>query len=1605
MDESFFDGILDPIDPETDLEVVKQIGEGGYSIVNLYRFKDRPDKLIIGKKYKQLSSDTCFYFWNEIAFILSLDHPNIIKCVGYYISKDSEEDEGKKNYFIFLEYISCKYNDTEISDLNSFIQYINPNNIHPRSSNLENTDLEITFEEKDFNSPKSFYFRLFFFYKLVKIVQFLHENDIVHCDLKPHNVLVRSNPSSEIIEPVLTDFGTTKFYHPLQNSQYSLSLSTDKYAAKELVCGKNFTEKADIYSLGVIGYEIMNLRIRSPNDNNNYVGPLSMDKNKSNLFQYIQNLLEEMQEYDHMERPSIQYVIQLLESELNEIDFYKKEILIYNNITSRVKEEVFSKNKLNYYEYDFIQNIKVNPDRLILKSNEFNMQRIKLIADDHFYDINKSQRSRAQCEYAFLLDRGIGLKRDSGSALLYFEASAELENPYAMLNLGHIYEKKAKKATNSIEKEKYIEKAEKFYKNSAVDLSNEMMMSGYAAGQNCYGLFLYDMKPEQRELALDYFKASADNNDSDGQNNLGILIEDKNKQIDLFKESFIKCNSCGQLNYYSVNPNRMKEPYYAHPNVQLHSRAVYVHFPGHTKFYYRMRKQTIHKGWELYNYFKESARSILTSQAPKPLFYAGICLYYGIGVSRDRPASLACFKECEKDNNHAASFFLGEYYRYKAKNMTISLKDFAPLQGRQYHINSFRITKDNSIKVADIMLENELDSKIDINDGSYIREILPNSNTYFIINIFTDQTKKEQEQEIRYSVPIDRICSYNYTEHVLKDFIGNDKQYKFQFNINTCVFSPLPRIDLGDKYNISRLLYCLLLSILSLHAQRRVYSKMKYVFAISSNPKKEFSFELPEGEIQSPSLFYYKEVQNIKAQINETYKGDCIFWPKKLDSFLKQILTPMNEDIYMLINDSVQILYADPYVYDQSVANSKEQQSMYKETLYEFIQFSKVTLKTITRAPIFSNVQQILYDYYIKSSANALQRAVSTSQHVPVASYLFSSKIKFNKHLYNVSLEAYRLMKVQENNANNFANRMVWRSISQYQADAELLIFKAFYEKKFDLKTPDFYVLNNIEQILKTKTYKKCVNLVNEEEKKLNDCVKMLGGILNDMNYYYNKYKEKFDPHQRHDSFEILCDAKEFGSSLFDKLHKVSIDSEQSTFEFFDFMVMIQKSKIIIDSIIIEKDFKRVSKSYIPEDTITRLSYIEFKQYFKYIYRDTLKKKFVFKKLQEICETLIQVSDGDRNQLEKINVMILETNETLLGAARHCKRILKLFGGYENVTLQIYNLAISKYNLIDLSFLPWLENPVLYNFHMAQYLLGTLYFEGVIVNRDYKKAIKHFRRAYFLFDKGGDVFDKFNDMNVLVNKIKYYFLNKKFINDRMKSMDRTDTNNELNNNNSYGNQTLVTSSSMVSCNHFLNYIDYQEIDPSDNFCGLLTYIYNESGQKYNRTELSLTASSLDNIKNRTADITNIFVPMDYIFGTYPTPKPIGDKYHAFIIITFKRATLIPTGFAIDSRPHEPFQDCLTKFKIQARLHQNQWEDIYTSNENDEIVIKTSILVIKLEPKTAYYNEFKIEMLPGSADKYSFHLNRLEIFGKVSNNVKKSGNLEFSMTSHQAPAEK
>ncbi|CAD8108478.1 unnamed protein product [Paramecium primaurelia] len=146
--------------------------------------------------------------------------------------------------------------------------------------------------------------------------QTLIQNKIIHRDLKPANILYEFKEKDKITLK-LTDFGLGKILDDINIKQYMTRVGTPAYMAPQIVFGDKFSTKCDIFSLGIIIYELAFLEIPSQGMNplirnqfqkslktKPFVCPDLCQQQPDYLKCYLQDLINKMLSFDEEKRPS-----------------------------------------------------------------------------------------------------------------------------------------------------------------------------------------------------------------------------------------------------------------------------------------------------------------------------------------------------------------------------------------------------------------------------------------------------------------------------------------------------------------------------------------------------------------------------------------------------------------------------------------------------------------------------------------------------------------------------------------------------------------------------------------------------------------------------------------------------------------------------------------------------------------------------------------------------------------------------------------------------------------------------------------------------------------------------------------------------------------------------------------------------------------------------------------------------------------------------------------------------------------------------------------------------------------------------------------------------
>jgi eukaryotic-like serine/threonine-protein kinase len=198
-------------------QVIESIGEGGMGEVYRAVRADDQYQMQVAIKLVRGGFDSRFTlarFKAERQILANLDHPNITRLLD-----GGATEEGQP--FLVMEYVRGL----------------------PLDDYCDRHKLSVTA-------------RLELFRVVCAAVQFAHQNLVIHRDLKPGNILVTEDGT-----PKLLDFGIAKIVEPegaaADRTQTMVRLLTPEYASPEQLRGEAISTASDVYSLGVVLYELL----------------------------------------------------------------------------------------------------------------------------------------------------------------------------------------------------------------------------------------------------------------------------------------------------------------------------------------------------------------------------------------------------------------------------------------------------------------------------------------------------------------------------------------------------------------------------------------------------------------------------------------------------------------------------------------------------------------------------------------------------------------------------------------------------------------------------------------------------------------------------------------------------------------------------------------------------------------------------------------------------------------------------------------------------------------------------------------------------------------------------------------------------------------------------------------------------------------------------------------------------------------------------------------------------------------------------------------------------------------------------------------------------
>lgn len=192
-------------------KILHKIGSGG--MANVYLAEDLILEREVAVKMMALDfrndKDSLRRFQREAMATVELSHPNLVNIY--------DVGEGEHPYIV-MEYV-------EGMDLKEYITH---------------------------NHPISYKKAIDIMSQILDGIAYAHENDVIHRDIKPHNILIDEEGNVKI-----TDFGIAVALSQNSITQTNSLLGSVQYMSPEQARGNIVTKQSDIYSLGIVLYELL----------------------------------------------------------------------------------------------------------------------------------------------------------------------------------------------------------------------------------------------------------------------------------------------------------------------------------------------------------------------------------------------------------------------------------------------------------------------------------------------------------------------------------------------------------------------------------------------------------------------------------------------------------------------------------------------------------------------------------------------------------------------------------------------------------------------------------------------------------------------------------------------------------------------------------------------------------------------------------------------------------------------------------------------------------------------------------------------------------------------------------------------------------------------------------------------------------------------------------------------------------------------------------------------------------------------------------------------------------------------------------------------------
>ena len=324
--------------------ILEKIGKGGFGKV--FKVKNLIDKKIYAIKEIKIKSNKKFkenfdLILNEIFYLNLCQNSQTVKFYHFWIEFENFE----KNF-----------------DLN-FLSKKKKIKIYIQMEFCEKTLENLIFSLK--NEPIKN--RLKLCKNLTIALKFIHSLGIIHRDLKTSNILIKNGQIK------IADFGLAIFNNEINN----FGIGTEIYSSPEQKNSIFYNEKTDIFSLGLIFYEILQPYkcVMEKIENFNFLKKFNKipNENFQKKFPFLCNVILNMINKDFHLRPDENEIINVIDNEINKLSKRK------------ISEDDFELNTMSNFNESFNDNNKSN---FSVENNNNNNNDFVLYFDDLYEEKN-----------------------------------------------------------------------------------------------------------------------------------------------------------------------------------------------------------------------------------------------------------------------------------------------------------------------------------------------------------------------------------------------------------------------------------------------------------------------------------------------------------------------------------------------------------------------------------------------------------------------------------------------------------------------------------------------------------------------------------------------------------------------------------------------------------------------------------------------------------------------------------------------------------------------------------------------------------------------------------------------------------------------------------------------------------------------------------------------------------------------------------------------------------------------------------------------------------------------------------------------------------------